>query len=63
MNKLRTEQLGDIELATDYWDCECDTNYIHPVSFIECALCGARRDDAPLARASEARDALARGEL
>lgn len=36
-------------LGTDpnYWDCNCDVNYIHPKSEHECELCGADADFQP----------------
>lgn len=42
---------SDPTLQTDprYWDCECDTNYIHPKSETLCERCGVSRliDDPP----------------
>jgi len=34
-------------LSDDYWDCECDTYYIHPNSVDECLSCGAKRESMP----------------
>jgi len=31
----------------NYWDCECEHNYIHPKSKDYCAICGAVQDDQP----------------
>lgn len=36
-----------------FWDCECESDYIHPASQDECLLCGARREDQPNARVDE----------
>ena len=31
-----------MEITTDnYWDCSCETNYIHPKSQDFCSKCGA----------------------
>ena len=35
------------ELSTEYWDCECDSFYIHPNSVDECLACGAKREEMP----------------
>jgi hypothetical protein len=53
--KLRTENLGDVVLALDYWDCECDENYIHHVCETECARCGVIQgaENAPSSRQDE----------
>jgi len=33
--------------SPDYWDCECDVHYIHPLDDEECPVCGAVREDSP----------------
>ncbi len=30
-----------------FWDCQCEDEYIHPYSQVECPVCGARREQAP----------------
>ncbi len=40
-------------LSAEYWDCECERDYIHHNSVDECHRCGARRDDMPDSRQSE----------
>ncbi len=42
-----------IKTTPQFWDCECQTNYIHPSSQDRCAACGARREDQPDARVNE----------
>jgi hypothetical protein len=42
------------ELTTpDYWDCECQHNYIHPRDQEICSICGAIRTDQPDSRLAE----------
>ena len=36
-----------------FWDCECQEQYIHPVSHNQCWICGTHRDDAPESRLNE----------
>ena len=36
-----------------FWDCECDDNYIHPVSVKSCPICKALEDDQPNSRPNE----------
>jgi len=31
----------------DYWDCECEHNYIHPASTTKCGICKAEAEDQP----------------
>jgi len=50
---MSTEIIGDIVLTSEYWDCECEENYIHTRSEKKCCICGAFRSDQPLARLSE----------
>ena len=40
-------------LSSEYWDCECDEQYIHHNSVAECRVCWARRDEMPDSRQSE----------
>jgi len=54
----------------DYWDCECEDNYIRPKqktgadqSKFECPDCGAREDEQPDSRADEVAAALADVEM
>ena len=36
-----------------YWDCQCNSNYIHPHSHLRCHACNALRDESPDARINE----------
>ena len=42
-----------IELNSDYWDCECEDNYIHHISKTDCKDCGAISDEQPFSRQNE----------
>jgi hypothetical protein len=49
----RLETVGDITLNLDYWDCECDHNYIHPNTETICTTCDTERKDQPNSRENE----------
>ena len=50
----RYNETGGIVTDAHYWDCECDTNYIHHISDVEpCQLCGADPDEQPNSRVNE----------
>ena len=34
-------------LDENFWDCECETRYIHPKSHEACRECFARREEQP----------------
>lgn len=36
-----------------FWNCECESEYIHPLTDEECPLCHARRESQPPARVNE----------
>ena len=43
-------ELGDrvrIKTTDDYWDCECNEDYIHPKSQETCLKCGCVSDEQP----------------
>ena len=46
---------GDISCRTtfEYWDCECEHNYIRHKSEKSCLLCGAQEEDMPDSRVRE----------
>jgi len=52
---MKTYLVGDLELTSDYWECECADNYIHPATHYSCHACHALRDEQPDARANEVR--------
>jgi len=42
----RYENVGGVVTDAHYWDCECDTDYIHHISDVEpCEKCGADPDE------------------
>jgi len=38
---------------SNYWDCECDKNYIHSKEEQQCKRCGVKQEDAPDSRTDE----------
>lgn len=42
-----------IQTTSEYWDCECNTNYIHPRAISACPVCGCVKDDQPDSIVSE----------
>ncbi len=47
------ENIGDIELTDEYWDCECENDYIHLRSEETCPVCKALQEDQPSSHVSE----------
>jgi len=47
------ESMDDIELTDEYWDCECEKNFIHLRSQESCPVCKAEQEDQPDSRVSE----------
>ncbi len=45
--QIAVENVGKIQLTSDYWDCECVENYIHSKHIDECLRCGYRHDEQP----------------
>jgi len=43
----RLQHIGDIILNLDYWDCECEKNFIHSINQEECDICGANQAESP----------------
>lgn len=43
-------------LTSQYWDCECEHNYIHPKSLAQCPVCQATSDEQPDSRLNEVRE-------
>ncbi len=50
---LRVENVGNIQLTPDYWDCECQHNYIHKKDEITCRICNAFLENQPDSRVDE----------
>lgn len=40
-------------LCLDYWDCECETEYINHISINQCPFCLAYQEDRPNSRLNE----------
>lgn len=47
------EFISGLVLNLDYWDCECDDNYIHPVNEKTCQICRSSSETQPNSRESE----------
>lgn len=43
----------EIELTGDFWDCACDTHFIHHRTLADCPLCETQGEDAPDSRINE----------
>ncbi len=70
IGKQKVEQLENMDHETDileifpdgliltplFWDCECESNYIHPKSQISCEICVTESSDQPDSRAIEVLD-------
>jgi hypothetical protein len=49
----RIQHIGEIILNLDYWDCECEENYIHPILQSKCEFCEYDQDECPSSREIE----------
>lgn len=49
----RIEDFGGIVRNLDYWDCDCEHDYIHPISRMFCLNCDMWQDDCPSSRDNE----------
>lgn len=49
LNKFgeRLQDVGDITFNLDYWDCDCEHNYIHPLGQKKCVVCNFTQEDGP----------------
>ncbi len=43
----------EIQTNPNYWDCECEADYIHPKGSVTCSKCGALEDEQPDSRQNE----------
>ena len=50
----------DCETTPDYWDCDCQRDFIHPRSKFRCAYCNAYRKNQPDSRVTEVGAMLAK---
>ena len=48
----------EIILTSDYWDCECEAEYIHSKEESFCKYCKSYADEQPDARADEVKQFL-----
>ena len=48
-----TKAIENPETTPEYWDCECEEEYIHPAGQPCCTKCGAVREDCPDSRLAE----------
>ena len=51
-----------MKLNSNYWDCECEENYIHKKSKTFCSKCGAEEENQPDSHANEVEAMLKEGE-
>ena len=54
---------GGFYTDSRFWDCECETNYIHPKSEEECKVCGAYSEEQPDSRMDEVIGAIFDGHI
>lgn len=47
------EDVNQFPTTEQFWDCECEVNYIHPKSVLVCPRCKAQRDERPDSRMNE----------
>ena len=47
------EFFGGLSLNLNYWDCECDKDYIHTVNIKNCLKCNTNCEDQPNSRENE----------
>jgi len=46
-----------VETNPNYWDCECETNFIHAkAQTLACSLCGMTEDESPDSRVNEIKE-------
>ena len=54
------KDIGNGLTTPDYWDCECEENYIHPKAYTGCILCRMTHDECPDSRIIEVQAMLER---
>lgn len=50
---LERSNPASFQTTPEFWDCECESNYIHPAAEGACKACGSHRDESPDARVDE----------
>jgi len=56
-NEVLALEIGIIT-TPDFWDCECEEDFIHSSADEACPTCGARRDEQPDSRVNEVSEML-----
>lgn len=49
----KIQEIGNIILNLDYWDCECEHKYIHRIEQKECNVCAQTQEQSPSSREYE----------
>ena len=44
---MKIEKYGDVITVEDFWDCECDNDYIHRKNDESCPVCTCSREEMP----------------
>lgn len=60
---LRVENSGEISTTPDYWDCECEKDYIHEKQVLICHVCGTMPDEQPDSQVNEVEEFLRQKEI
>ena len=50
---ITTFRQDRVELTDEFWDCECEKDYIRSKTEVNCSKCGAFRDEQPDSRQEE----------
>jgi len=50
----------EFETTDDYWDCDCEDNYIHPIEQKYCPICDSHEENYPSSRVNEVGELLLR---
>lgn len=58
MLEFRIEEVGDIVTTPDFWDCQCEQNYIQDKNQPVCEICKAVSDEQPDSRVNEVKNWL-----
>ena len=57
---LSVENSGVISTTPDYWDCECERDYIHSKQVLICPACRTTPDEQPDSQVNEVVEFLKR---
>jgi hypothetical protein len=52
----KIEIVGNITLNLEYWDCDCNENYIHSIKEDHCEKCKSKEEDHPNSRENEVKE-------